>query len=250
MHRLRSPKICAALVMIAWLASLIAVWGMAAAGSEAIKDTSCDSKDLQNRSVQLEMAGSPAAVSAVLDGDPAKAVCMRAGVAAQVEADYVFIPAYSALALALFMFVRALRLETKGQRGTLLLLVGVLLCLTMIGGDVFENLQLTSIIEQADLSRLPILRVAAYVKMGALALASLILGAVWTSASGSRLVWLPRLFSFAAAALFLAGMIGKDWQLASRGMAAFAAMSFAGLIHAVAVAVGRGEIPALESRRV
>jgi len=259
MHRLRSPKVCASLVMIAWLASLIALWGMTSAGSAAIKDGSCNSKDLQNKGLQLEMADSPAKALPVLNGDSKKAGCIRAGVAAQVEADYLFIPAYSALSLALFLFVRAIRLASRGEEGTVLLILAVLLVLAMVGGDVTENRQLTPIIELAGKAqppenligeRLPLLRAASYVKMGALALAAAILGALWTSASGSRLVWLPRLLGLATAALFLSGMIGESWQLAAAGMAAFAAFGIAGLIHAIAVAVGRGETSDLQVKKV
>jgi hypothetical protein len=253
MKRLRSPKVCAALVMIAWLASLFSFWGMSAAGAEAIgTDTSCSVSDLDGVGVRLEMASQRDEVLAILGGEPpspAKADCIRRGEAAAVRADTFFLISYSLLTLTLFLFVRALRASSaRPALLGILLTLGVLLALTMAIGDLVENHHLTELIRLAGqeppgsfAGHLPDLRIAAYVKMGALALSAALLGALWSSRS--RWVWLLRLLAFGAAAVFTYGMVNEDWQIAVRGMGVFAAFALAALIHAIAVAVDREAYP-------
>ncbi|MFL6294074.1 MAG: hypothetical protein ACJ759_24530 [Thermoanaerobaculia bacterium] len=265
MKRLLSPKVCAALVMIAWLAALVSSWGMSAAGARAIgKDTSCSAGDLENVGIRLEMASSLGEVPAILAGKPPsaeKAACIRRGETAVVRADTFFLISYSLLALALFLFVRALRAASgKPSLQGLLLALGVLLALTMAIGDLVENRHLTELLQLGGQNPPPSdqihgqltgLKTAAYVKMGALALASLILGALWPSRS--RWVLALRFFGFAAAALFVGSMVLDlrqemldisgfqlhDWNAAVRGMIAFAAFALAALIHAIATVADR-----------
>ncbi|HEV8579169.1 MAG TPA: hypothetical protein VGX68_08800 [Thermoanaerobaculia bacterium] len=259
MAELRSPKVCAALVMIGWLASLIAFWGMTVAGRDAVAgDKSCGAKDLQSRGVRLEMAATAPKALDVLNHEPAKAACIRRGAAAQVKADYLFIPAYSLLALSLFLFVRALREELSGRMSVLqkvLPAAGVLLVLAMLIGDVVENLHLTEVIRFAGLKppeeagiagQLPALRAASSVKFAALALSAGLLGVLWSSKTGSALVWVPRLIGLAAAAVFLYGLIRGEWEPVSWGMTVFAALGLAALIHAVAVATDPEQVLASE----
>jgi hypothetical protein len=256
MKRLRSPKACAALVMIAWLASLVSLWGFDVAGNRGIAEReprNCSVKeDLQSKSVQLEMASGPDDVLAALNGDPDKADCIRRGETAEVAyADTFFLAAYSLLILALFLFVRALRPSLS----LVLLVLGVLLALTAAVGDLVENLHLLDVIRLAGANDrdgigglLPGLKTAAFVKMGAIALASLVLGALWPR---SRWAWVLRLSGFAAAALFVLAMLQdqnllgtlkipmEDWETAGLGMIAFAAFAFAAVIHAVAAMADR-----------
>jgi hypothetical protein len=262
MKRLRSPKVCAALVMIAWLASLVSLWGFEVAGNRGIAQSeqkNCSVKDLKAKSVQLEMASDRDDVLTTLNGDSAKAECIRRGKTAEVAyADSFFLVTYSLLTLALFLFVRALRMPpaSPDNSSLALLALGVLLALTMAIGDFVENRHLIEVIrlageanpplDQID-GQLPGLQMAAFVKMGALALSALILGALWPFRS--RWVWMLRLFGFAAAALFIAAMLldlrkevleiscmrqVEDWEVAGYGMIAFAAFAFTALIQAVA----------------
>ncbi len=258
MEKLRSPKACAALVMIAWLATLVSFWGFGVAASKAIgENASCSVADLEGKAVQLEMASTSADALAILNGDPVKAECIRRGETAVVTyADSFFLVCYSLLTLTFFLLVRALS-SGRSTLQRILLALGVLLALTMAIGDLVENLHLTEVIRLAGEkvpdggeidSKLPGLKAAAYVKMGALALSTVVLGALWPSRS--RWVWVLRLLGFAAAALFILAMLQdqnllgtleipmEDWETAGRGMLVFALFALAALIHAVATAVG------------
>lgn len=263
MKRLRSRKFCAALVIIAWLATLVSLWGMQDAGRTAVAGTACTPKDLEGLGLELEMAPSPDRALALLDGDQARpacplvarpapplragmAGCLRAGMTAQVRADYLFIPAYSGLVLALFLFVRAVWIGPPYERRALgwgLLAAGLLLAAAMLLGDVVENRYLTRMIESAE-NGLPLqetafarLGLAGQLKWGALAASALLLGSTWASKSRRRLVWVPRLLGLLAAALFIAGLVIPDPCFVSAGMGALAVFWFAALIHAIAVAV-------------
>src|SRR5215213_7734656 len=260
MKRLQSPKVCAALIMIAWLATLTSYWGMEVARGKAIGgDASCSGEDLEGKAVQLEMVSkADDEVLKTLIGNEGKAPCIRGRLAKVIAADYLFIPSYSALTLAFFLFVRSLRAGQPSLQN-LLVALGVLLALTMAIGDIVENGHLLQLIKLAGQESLPQidaeflsdLKTAANVKMGALALASLILGALWPSRS--RWVLALRLFGFAAAALFAASMVLdlrkemldifdfqiRDWNAATDGMIAFAAFTLTALIHAIATMADR-----------
>jgi hypothetical protein len=247
MKKLQSRKLCAALVIIAWLATLVALWGMLDAGRRAVTPLkSCTPKDLRGLGLQLEMAPSAEAALNLLNGDAAKAPCLRSGMAAQIRADNLFIPAYSGLTLTLFLFVCALRIPPSGKRRSLgrgLLALGLLLALAMSAGDVVENLRLHSMIELAK-SGQPLpdaafegLIWAGRLKWGALAVSALALALAWTSRSFVRLAWVLRVLGLTAAALFIAGMALPRWQVVNWGMAVLGAFWLAALIHAIAVAV-------------
>lgn len=254
MRRLQSRKFCAALVIIAWLATLVSLWGMTDAGRRAVtpepsKPRSCKPRDLQGMGLQLEMASSAATARDLLTGHgitDTRAACIRKGVAAQVWADYLLIPAYSCLTLALFLFVRTVRIrsqQTQKALGWGLLVPGLVLAAAMFVGDVFENLQLTPLIDLAESNRtlsnarFDLLRKAGYLKWSALATSSLLLALLWDSRSFPRLLWLLRLLGVTAAALFIAGLVKTDWQIVNAGMGVLGALWLAALIHAVAVAV-------------
>lgn len=253
MEKLRSPKVCAALVMILWLATLVAFWGMTAAGRAAIAgDASCSPQDIQNKSLQLEMVSSAKQALEVLNVS-GKEPCIRRSVAAQVRADYLFIPGYSLLGLALFLFAGSLRNARAWTWA--LLAIGLLLAAVMAFGDVRENLELERIVDAAGQNppredliqpRLLPLQQFAFLKMGAVALAAFLLGALWRSRSGSWLVWAPRLLGIMAGALFVGAMVvsqqpgetrPEDWELAALGMMVFSLFAFAALVHALAVAI-------------
>jgi hypothetical protein len=291
MEKLRSPKVCAALVMIAWLATLVSSWGMEAAGRNAIaregsrrtkalkmagrmvvlQDIGCFPSDIKSKGVQLEMASCAEAALSYLGrklhapvrpGSLAgrRSACIQRGVAAQVRADYVFIPAYSLLILALFLFIGSMRTEPAWF--WVLLVAGLLLAAIMAFGDVRENLQLEGIINAAGqdppgehLNEAPLvpLQHYAFLKMSALALSAVLLSIFWTRRPLRVVVWLLRLSGFTAAVLFGAGMAMSrsdwlegaisaawkvaPWQLASWGMEAFVAFCLFGLLVAVAVAI-------------
>jgi hypothetical protein len=247
MRRLQSRKFCAALVIIAWLATLVSLWGMQDAGRRAVtSEKTCTSKDLRNLGLRLEMASSPDDAMGLLNRDPVKAACLRSGLAAQVRADRLFLIAYSGLVLILFLFVRALWIAPPRERSSVgwgLLGVGLLLAAAMLAGDVIENRHLIQMIEQAR-SNQPLqapafsrLVFAGGLKWGALAASALLLAVSWISQPSRRLVWVLRLLGVAAAALFIAGLVIHDWQIIGAGMAALSAFWLAALIHAVAVAI-------------
>jgi len=247
MKRLWSRKFCAALVIIAWAATLVSLWGMLDAGRRAVaSEGGCQPADLQNIGLRLEMASSASDALTILNGDPAKAACLRSGATAQVQADYLFIPAYSGLMLVLFFFVRAFWITPLRERRSVasgLLVLGLLLAAAMSIGDVLENLQLTSMIDLAKgnlplpYDKFTLLRYAGTLKWAALAAAALVLGLSWTARPSRLLVWVPRLLGLAAATLFIIGLVRTEWETVSFGMSALAAFWFAALIHAVAVAV-------------
>lgn len=283
----RSPKFCAALVLIAWLASLIAVWGMAAAGHGAVAgDKACLPGDLKGLALQLELVSSPDEALQVLTGKalagscnpcqkvpwlcgaqqaraaaeekPGRAACIRKGLAAQTTADFLFIPAYSALSLALFLFIATFwdAASPRQHRPLLswtILALGLLLALVMAVADVRENFQLQAILhiaqttspaaESAIGERLPALKAATTLKWGALALSAALLAVFWRSHASSRLVWLPRFFGVATAAAFAAGLTVCGWRLVGIGMAGLFLLWLLGLVHALAVIVAPEPAP-------
>lgn len=228
---------------------MISLWGFGAVGSKAIgDDKSCSAKDLENNGIRLAITSKPNEVLEILNGDPtnpARAACIRRGETAMVVcADSFFLVFYSLLTLALFLFVRALSSGKPCLQGVLLN-GGVFLALTMAIGDFVENRYLTELIQLAGQSlppperiaeKLPNLRVAAYIKMGALVLSAALLAALWPSRS--RWLWVLKLLGFAAAAVLTYGMMSGEWKVISCGMYVFAAFWLAALIHATAVAVG------------
>lgn len=251
MKRLRSRRFCAALVIIAWVASLVSIWGMQEAGRRAVAPLkTCKPADLQGIGLRLEMARGSAEAQKILDGgesgDPRKAACLRSGMAAQVHADDWFIPAYSGLVLALFLFVRACWIAPPWERkaaGWGLLALGVVLALAMAIGDVLENRQLEAMIRADGSSVLTALHNAGAVKWGALAASALLLALLWRSKPSSRLVWVLRLLGVTAAALLIAGLVRSDPQIVNAGMGALAAFWLTALIHAIAVAVEPASVP-------
>ncbi|HWM93276.1 MAG TPA: hypothetical protein VN493_21110 [Thermoanaerobaculia bacterium] len=233
MDNLQSAKIRAALVMIAWLATVASLWGMTAAGRRAIeKDTGCEAKETRNRVVQLQKESAEDEVLAALSKE-----CVRRSVKAQVVEDFLFLLAYGALNFVLFLFAGTLR-----GAGRALALLGLLLAIAMAAGDAFENLRALDVIglveqgasRQEIQEPLRLLRSGALVKWGALALASALLGMLWPRA---RFSWIPRLLGLGAAVAVAAGLMAESWEGLAGSMAALAAFWLAGLVHAVAVAV-------------
>ena len=255
MKRLRSRKFCAALVIIAWVATLAAFWGMQDAARRAIAPpqtapaplkAACTSTDLEGLGIQLEMASSAEDAKNLLTGEPVRADCIRRGMAAQVRADYLFIPAYSGLVLALFLFVRSFWITPPRERkpwASALLILGVVLAAAMMTGDVIENLHLTSMIDLAARNHsLPNdafdrLVLVGRLKWGALAASAFLLALAWASDSWQRLAWVLRLLGFAAAALFIAGLATTQSELVKAGLPVLFGFWLTALIHAIAVAV-------------
>lgn len=257
MGKLRSPKICAALVIIAFAATLIANWGMGSALRKAAKnDGHCKVEDdLKNPGLRLEMAGDVDKALAVLGdgGDTAKVTCIRHAVAKQIDADYLFIPAYSLLTLALFLFVRSLWGAPKWS--WVLLAAGLSLAAIIVYGDVRENLQIEQIIKLAERmpetkelirDRLLYLQHFTFIKMSALALSAVLLSVFWRSRSARCWACVPRFLGLCAAALFVIAMAlslrgdpvcPEPWRIAFYGMVGFFFFWLTGLIHAVAVVV-------------
>lgn len=238
MKRLSSPKACAAVVIICFLAVLVSLWAMTDAGRKAVAAASgeavaasdkCVPKDIEGRVAQLQKSEE---VPAVLDND-----CIRGGVEAQVHADLGFLIAYSALTLALFLFVRALR-----GGGWALLVVGALLSLAMAAGDVFENhhtLDLLSRVEEGSSTAAPLklLQYGGWLKWGALVLSAAVLGALWPLSR--RLAWAPKILALASAAVILAGLALPGWKTLAASVYVLGFFWLAALIHAVAVMVDR-----------
>jgi hypothetical protein len=271
MKRLRSLKFCAALVIIAWVATLVAVWGLQNAGRRAVASANaaapgaCKLKDLEGRGLQLEMARTQDAALKILrddeNGDARKGACIRSGMAAQIRVDYLLIPAYSGLTLALFFFVRALWIVPSGERKSLtrgLLVLGLLLALAMLVGDVLENRVLTKMIDLVEsglripADRMPdelftALRYAGDVKWGALAASALLLALLWKSRLFPRLVWVLRLLGLAAAALLVTGLVRSDWEIGNWGIYTVSAFWLTALVHAVAIAVEPESIQTLDA---
>jgi hypothetical protein len=233
MENLRSAKIRAALVMIAWLATVASLWGMTAAGRRAVEeDTGCEVKETRNRVVQLQKEASEDEVLAALSNP-----CIRRSVKAQVKEDLLFLLSYGALNCVLFLFAGTLR-----GGGRALAIVGLLLAIAMAAGDAFENLKALDVIGlvQQGASRqeiqepLRLLRSGSLVKWGALALASALLAMLWPRA---RYSWIPRVLGLVAAVAVASGLMVEGWKGLSGSMAALGAFWLAALVHAIAVAV-------------
>ena len=192
----------------------------------------------------MEMAsGAQEVVDALEGGD-----CIRRGKIAEIAyADSFFLVSYSLLILFLFLFVRALAASPRAY-----LILGIVLALATAAGDLVENIHLVKMIRLAGeagppLGRidalLPGLKTAAFVKMSAAGLSTLILGLLWPARS--RWVWVPRLLGILTAALFAGAMLldvfdnALDWKLAGDGIGAFALFAFSAVIHAVATLVDR-----------
>ena len=249
MERLRSPKVCAALVIIAWLASLVSLWGFGVAGIRGIAKSRlkyCTVEDLEHKSVELELAERPNEVDSILNGDPDKADCIRRGKTKEVAyADSFFLVSYSLFTLTLFLLVRALSAGRPAFQ-TVVLILGAALALAMAIGDLVENLHLIEVIRLAGLPGPPLDRIAAllpglhraaYVKMGALALSAGLLAGLWPA--GSRWVLLLRLLGFAAAAVLARGMVKESADAIGDGMTAFFVFWLAALIYAIATVADR-----------
>lgn len=193
----------------------------------------------------MEMARTPDVALKILRGDKnndaRKMACIRSGMAAQISADYLLIPAYSGLNLALFLFVRTLWIAPSRERKSLTLLaLGLLLAMAMLVGDVLENRLLTAMIDRVELipnERFTDLRYAGDLKWGALAASALLLALLWKSRSSPRLVWVLRLLGLAAAGLLITGLVRPDWEIVNWGVYTLSTFWLTALIHAVAVAV-------------
>lgn len=247
-ERLRSPKVCAALVMITWLAAVISLWGFEASGSRGIgDDKSCSADDLQGIGVRLEMAADAQEVDEILYGNPpnqARGDCIRKGETALVaHADSFFPVAYSLFTFALFLLLSRL-LHINLFLRVVLLVLGTALALIMGTWDFIENRHLIEVIRLAGQSplpesaidaKLPDLHRAAYVKMSALAVSAVVLALLWPLLS--RWTVVLKLLGFAAALVLAYGMKEKSPDIVGIGMVAFAAFWLAALIHAIAVAV-------------
>jgi hypothetical protein len=235
MKRLSSPKVCAALVMICFLAVLVSLWAMTDAGRDAVDASrksaaASDECVIQNRVVQLQK--SPDVAIKALGSE-----CIRSGVEAQVGADFSFLIAYSALTLALFLFVRALRGGGPG-----LLVLGVLLVFAMAAGDAFENkwtLELIRLLREglSTKASLKLLQYGGWIKWGALGLSAAVLGALWPLSR--RLAWAPKILALASAAVVLAGLALPGWETLAASLVVLGLFWIVALIHAIAVTVDR-----------
>lgn len=245
MKWLQSPKACAALVMIFFLAVLISFWAMTDAGRDAVdasrKSAASGECIIQNRVVQLQK--SPDAAIEALGNE-----CIRSGVEAQVGADFSFLIAYSALTLALFLFIRTLRGGGPG-----LLVLGVLLALTMAAGDFFENkwtLELIRLLRNglSTMTSLKLLQYGGWIKWSALGLSAAVLAALWPSSR--RLAWMPKILALASAVVVLAGLLLPGWETLAASLVVLGLFWIAALIHAIVVVVDReasfGSLPVQE----
>lgn len=264
MKKLPPQKLCAALVMIGWMATLVAFWGLDIATKQVIaNDGQCCPEDLKHVGFRLEMTSEGEKALAILDGEescqlvtaegeqtePAaekRAACIRAGFAEEIRVDSVLIPSYSFFALALFLFVRSRRKATRWA--PVLIVVGVLLAVTIFVSDFLGNHQLNQLIDLASKPRSPeilgeiqahlgLLQSYTFFKLGAVALVTALLGVFWSSRSNPLRTWIVRLLSLAVAALFVIAMVQESWRLGIVGMGACAALAFGALIHTIAVVV-------------
>jgi hypothetical protein len=166
-------------VMISFLASAVAVWGITAAGNRVREGKYCRSvktpeleKELKHKPLALELA--PADAPTLLEVGGPRAPCIESWVRANLYADFLFIPSYSAF-LAFAILLLASPRESADPTRSGWKACGVLLAVVMAAADVTENLQLLGLLDGRET---PLLPWATLVKWWAIALAMALAGLV------------------------------------------------------------------------
>lgn len=223
---LERHKIWAAFVMIAFLALLLAMWAMGAAGRRAVAKPPCAAADAQAKWTPLEVKPPTEGLSRRL-GE--RAACQSRALAASLDADWLFLFSYGALNLFIFLFL-ATRVWTKRALIPLLVVSGALLTIAMVGGDILENAELRRWLGGAIPAPGPLQ--ASVVKWLSLGAASAIAGAVYL---GAPRWWgkIPVLPGIAALVLFVRGWRAEDAGCIEQAMAVLAVFWLVVLLHAV-----------------
>ena len=218
---LRRRRTRAAAVLIFWMATVVALWGVDAAGRREARRLRCGGCDVRGKGIALEMASSPEEVSAALRGDAAAAcdadACVRSALVAVTRADDALVPAYGLLTAALFYLIAA---NHRRAGGLLLTLLGAASALTAALADWYENAQIRALVELArppagdpDAMSEPLarLQIASAAKWVALALGVLLLATLWTKRAGwAWPLWVLRALG-AGAGLALLGGVAWAW---------------------------------------
>jgi hypothetical protein len=235
--QLRRRKTRAAAVLILWMATVVALWGVDAAGRRAVRRSECGDCDFSGKGIALEMADSPAEVIGLLEGAPGGRACdaggcVRGAVMATTRADDLLVPAYGLLTAALFLLLAA---NVQGRRaGLLLALLGGSLAVAAALADWYENAKIRALIVLAerpggdpDAMSEPLgkLQGASAVKWGALALGVLVLAVLWRKRAGwAWPLWVLKALGVGAG-LALSGGLAWAWlpgpwraSLADRGL--------------------------------
>jgi hypothetical protein len=202
-------KLFAAAVMVAFLATLVSAVAIPEAGRRAVETpgSACKAEDLDGKMLTLELGEEPVFT------DSSQASCLR-GLDRMLDADNFFLVSYSALNLAFFLFLAAIG---RARPAILWILVGLLLSLVMLSGDLWENSILRQWIQHsASIPPSPLLLTATSVKWGAIAVASVLLGLIYLlhPRRVAKLIALP---AFGSAALLVAGLVAHCSQWINQG---------------------------------
>lgn len=242
-----SRKLVAAMVLGAFMVMSIAYWAIGRAGSrvQASRPECFSVEPEADVAWRLGLAATPQALLDLLgraagpEGEAAE--CRHEMIRAQVEADSAFIVGCSLLLVAFFVFAGSLRGSPRWIFA--LLAAGIPIAGIFAYADFHENREVLQAVHAASLDSLASMprpeRLFHFVaiKLGALALASLVLGILWTSPKVSRWVYLPKAGALLAGGALLVAIFSRGWLGPGAGMALVACWWIAGLCHAIAVAV-------------
>lgn len=240
MKPLKGEKTWAALVLIGWMLTALATWGVVVGGRRALAKEGCKLCDLSGKGIELEMADA-ATVETLLrkDGNgcgPAK--CMRAGLLGAVLDDTILlVPAYVMLTFFLFALIGA------GRGRMWVAAAGGLFAAAIGSADLWENcLQACILHSTANAApsddTLVLLRIAGQLKWWLLAISVLVIAGFWP-----RRRWRITLgiFALAAAGLLAVGLscgaLEESVRRVSYGAVAVFVFWTVATIAAVAVAI-------------
>lgn len=251
-------RLWAVIVLLAGIATILSGRGLGAAVEAALRRNHCEGIRPGWSMLQLEL-GVP--VPALQGNDAHKVGCVLAALWADLHADFAFLLSYSLLVFAIFGFLASPAEHSPQSSPTghrWLLAAGAALSTAMLLGDALENHTAFRLLELAEPAKralfggafeeaLPAMTTITSVKWAALALSSLLIGAVYL------LRWLPdRRRPLAALALllpvlsvpvaffFFRALAHGDPTLLAKGMTWLMYFWIAILLHAVWVVIGMG----------
>ena len=250
-------RLWAVIVLLAGIATILSGRGLGAATEEALRRNHCEGVHPGWSMLQLEL-GVP--VPALQGNDAHKVGCVLAALWADLHADFAFLLSYSFLVFAIFGFLASPAEEgapaTPGSRW--LLAAGSALSTAMLLGDALENHTAFNLLELAEPGKralfggafeeaLPAMTTITSVKWSALALSSLLIGAVylfrwlrdWRRPLAAPAVLLP-LLSLPVAFFFFRALAHGDPVPLAHGMTWLMYFWIAILLHAVWVVIGLG----------
>jgi hypothetical protein len=203
-------------VMIAWLATAISVWAIAAAGDRALQSDLCAScradgdpcKFKERKVLDFELGKEDVFEQAE------QSPCIQQWIKASTRADFLLIPSYGALVAFIFLLLSVPRDIRDQPAPRAWAILGILLAVVMMAADITENVLIFRSIKVGQV--VPFLWAATEAKWIVLALASGLAGLLASVRGQGRQGWMSAMAGSIAFAGFATNILLAGGLLLAR----------------------------------